>query len=101
MADGLNQLRTGGRYILVGAVSPVAPTPIFEEDIIRRMISIYGVHNYTPPDLAEALRFLKDNYNEFPFSSLVTDKFRLDQVEEAFQHAIRSRALRIAILPQA
>ena len=65
------------------------------------MISIYGVHNYTPPDLAEALRFLKDNYNEFPFSSLVTDKFRLDQVEEAFQHAIRSRALRIAILPQA
>jgi alcohol dehydrogenase len=100
MANGLNQLRIGGRYVLVGAVSPVAPTPVFEEIIIRRILSIHGIHNYTPQDLAEALRFLKDNHNKFPFSTLVKDKFRLDQVEEAFQYAIRSGALRIAILPQ-
>ncbi len=100
MADGLNLLRIGGRYILVGAVSPVAPTPVSEEIIIRRMLSIHGVHNYAPEDLAEALQFLKNNHNKFPFIDLVTEKFSLDQVEEAFQYAIESRALRIAILPQ-
>ena len=100
MDDGLKELRIGGRYVLAGAVSPVSSTAISKEIIIRRMLSIHGVHNYAPQDLAEAVRFLKDNHTKFPFGDLVTDTFGLEQVEEAFQYVTQSKALSVAILPQ-
>ncbi|HEO72061.1 MAG TPA: alcohol dehydrogenase, partial [Candidatus Hydrogenedentes bacterium] len=43
---GLDSLRVGGRYILVGAVFPGAPVPIDVEQVVRRLLSIRGVHNY-------------------------------------------------------
>ena len=99
MAAALPLLRTGGRYVLVGAVFPGAPLSLDPERVVRGWLQIRGVHNYASEDLSAAVAFLEQHHARFPFSELLTRMFPLDQVSRAFQHAAASRALRIGIRP--
>lgn len=97
--SGLPLLRIGGRYVLVGAVAPMTPVAIDPEMIVRRWITLRGVHNYAPADLAAAVDFLARRHDDFPLHELVHGSFELDSVECAFEHAIGSRSTRVAVVP--
>ena len=75
METGIELLRIGGRYVWVGAVFPGRPVSISAETVVRKLLCIQGVHNYTPEDLGSALQFLKDNHARFPFEQLVAETF--------------------------
>ena len=47
----IDVLRVGGTAVWVGAVSPTPPVPVFPEAIVRRCLTVIGVHNYAPQDL--------------------------------------------------
>ncbi len=96
---GLPLLRTGGRYALVGAVFPGPPFSAAAETIVRRLLTIQGIHNYAPRDLADAVEFLSRCQNEYPFSELVSDSFALNDADEAFHYAISTHSLRVAVRP--
>lgn len=95
--EGIELLRIGGRYVLVGAVCPTRPVSISAERVVRNVLCIQGVHNYVPEDLRTALRFLQREHCRFPFAGLVADTFSLEDANEAFRHASRSGVLRVAI----
>jgi putative phosphonate catabolism associated alcohol dehydrogenase len=97
--SGIELLRIGGRYIWVGAVFPTRPVSLSPESIVRKMIRIQGVHNYAPDDLAEALSFLESHHDEFPFATLVSKSFRLEEANAAFEEAAEHGALRVAVCP--
>ena len=99
MEAGLDLLRIGGRYVLVGAVFPGPAVAVSPESVIRRLLSIHGLHNYTPADLAKAVAFLADNHARYPFADLVAETFPLSEADAAFQHAIQGRAHRVAVRP--
>jgi len=94
---GVELLRVGGRYVLVGAVSPTRPVSLSAEMIVRNILYIQGIHNYAPQDLRTALMFLQDKHGEFPFDELVTETFALEDADEAFRHASHSGVLRVAV----
>jgi alcohol dehydrogenase len=96
---GIDLLRIGGTLLLAGTVSPTASAPLQPETIVRRMLTIRGVHNYRPRDLAAALEFLAAGARQFPFDSLVQAEFPLDRVNEAFAHAHATPGIRTAIRP--
>jgi len=100
MATGLEALRIGGRYVLVGAVFPGPPLSLSPEAVIRRLLNIHGVHNYTPRDLREAVAFLARHHDRFPFAELVPETFALKEAASAFNHAIETRAFRVAVRPE-
>ncbi len=100
MQMGLKLLRIGGHYVLVGAVFPSSPLALDPEAVIRRLLNIHGLHNYTPADLADAVAFLAQHHARYPFAELVTDSFPLAEADRAFQHAIETRALRVAVRPR-
>ncbi len=95
---GLPLLRIGGRYVLVGAVFPGPPVSVSAEQIVRRWLSIHGVHNYAPQDLSRAVAFLAENHHRYPFDELVTRTFELSEADRAFQYAIKTRPLRVAVM---
>jgi alcohol dehydrogenase len=64
-------VRLGGAVILVGSVLPTRPVPIVPELIVRRCLTMRGVHNYTPDHLRAALDFLAAR-PPFPFEDLVS-----------------------------
>ncbi|HOZ45642.1 MAG TPA: zinc-binding dehydrogenase [Candidatus Hydrogenedentes bacterium] len=99
MLAGIERLRIGGRYIWVGAVFPSPPIPVSPEKVVRNLLRIQGLHNYTPVDLADAVAFLAENQSRFPFDSLVGETFPLDDVNAAFTRALASRASRVAVRP--
>lgn len=97
--SGIEYLRTGGRYVMGGVVNPDANVTIDVNRILRKLITLRGVHNYHPRNLIEALDFVHANRKRFPFHELVDGKYRLDQVGKAMQDAAERRVLRAAIVP--
>jgi putative phosphonate catabolism associated alcohol dehydrogenase len=97
IAAGIELLRLGGRAVWVGAVFPADVEDFSAERVVRKHLSIHGVHNYLPADLAAALDFLGSVGQQFPFAELVGPTFPLDQVEAAFQHARLGTAFRVGI----
>jgi putative phosphonate catabolism associated alcohol dehydrogenase len=96
---GIEMLRTGGRYAIGGLVSPDAFVRIDANQILRKLLTIRGVHNYHPRHLIEALDFVHANRKRFPFHSLVDGKYRLEDVGKAMQDAADRKVLRAAIVP--
>lgn len=96
---GLPLLRIGGHYVWVGAVFPGRAVALPAEQVVRRLLRIEGVHNYTPADLCYAVRFLADNHGRFPLAELVGGRFPLADAEAAFRHASATRSPRVAVVP--
>ena len=97
--SGIQMLRTGGRYVLGGLVNPDAFVRIDANQILRKLITLSGVHNYHPRHLIQALDFVHTNRKRFPFHDLVDGKYSLDEVGKAMQDAADRKVLRAAIVP--
>lgn len=89
----------GARVVLVGTVMPSPAVSMDPELIVRRCLSIRGVHNYAPVDLVTAIRFLSDAGQKYPFAELVAKQFALADINEAIEFAIENRPVRIAVCP--
>jgi putative phosphonate catabolism associated alcohol dehydrogenase len=100
MEASIDQLRIGGRLILVGAVFPARPLSVQADQLVRKMLRVEGVHNYEPNDLQAAFDFLADDGNHYPFANLVDREFPLEQINEAVIYARESGAFRVAIRPK-
>lgn len=89
----------GGRIVLVGSVLPSPAVPVDPEAVVRRCLTITGVHNYAPVDLQSAVEFIGKNSDVFPFARLVERTFSLDEAGAAIEWALRERPLRVAVRP--
>jgi putative phosphonate catabolism associated alcohol dehydrogenase len=91
-------LRLGGVYVLVGAVFPGRPVSLQVDQVVRRQLSLSGVHNYGPEDLQRAVAFLRDA-GEYPFASVVARWLTLAEADAAFRVAREPGVLRVGIRP--
>ena len=95
----IDSLRSGGVAVLAGSVFPTDPVPLLPEDIVRRVLTIRGIHNYVPSDLECALEFLTRHHREYPFESLVSRTFPLQSTEAAFRFTSASSPVRVGVIP--
>lgn len=99
IAEALEHAAVGGAVHLVGSVAPLGTVPLDPEQVVRRVLTIRGIHNYAPRHLLTAVRFLTDHGQSFPFASLVARWYPLADAEAAFADAAQSRAVRIGVRP--
>jgi putative phosphonate catabolism associated alcohol dehydrogenase len=99
MEQGLQRLDIGGVAVLVGAVYTQRDLAINAEIIVRNLLTIKGLHNYTPQDLAAAIRFLTDSRLQYPFQDLVGIRFPLTELDEAVRVADQGPYYRVGIYP--
>jgi alcohol dehydrogenase len=97
MEQTLDFLDIGGVSVWVGATFPARSTQINAEKLIRKIHTIKGLHNYNNEDFINAVNFIEKHHNSFPFSSLIHDHFTLEEVNEAFDHAIKKNPFRVGI----
>jgi alcohol dehydrogenase len=95
----LTAARVGGTVVLAGTVLPTPPVPLDPEAVVRRLLTIRGVHNYVPTDLSAAVDFLAGPGRTLPFGGLVGRSFPLVDAAAAFAHAKVRRELRVAVVP--
>ncbi len=96
---GIKMLSVGGRYVIAGLVNPDDNITIDGNEILRKLITLKGVHNYHPRHLIQALDFVLANLERFPFKDLVDSRFSLEELDEAFSIAAERSVLRAAIVP--
>ncbi|HIM29868.1 MAG TPA: alcohol dehydrogenase [Planctomycetes bacterium] len=97
--SGWNMMRIGGTLVLVGSVFPGPPVSMAPERIVRRNLTIRGIHNYCPKDLVNAVEFLAAHHQEFPFDDLVKQWFSLEDAERAFSMSSDPGNIRVGIRP--
>ncbi len=95
--QGMNALRFGGSYLLVGLVHPDTRIDITGEQIVRRCINVQGVYNYAPWHLEEAVAFLARSGNSFPWGDTFSKPYALGELNEAFSEARRRTWPRVTI----
>ncbi|MCK0174574.1 zinc-binding dehydrogenase [Mycolicibacterium sp. F2034L] len=83
VAGALGRLDVGGVLVLAGSVLPCASLIVDPETMVRRWLTITGVHNYEPRHLREALMFLNRTRGEYPWRDVVSDPVRLEAIHEA------------------
>ncbi|CAH0139894.1 L-threonine 3-dehydrogenase [Microbacterium sp. Bi98] len=100
VAEALTGVATGGTVVLVGSVFPAEPVPLDAESIVRRLVTVTGVHNYTGSELAEAVAFLAGRGRAYPFVDAVGEVRQLADLDEAITAASAPGApLRIGVVP--
>lgn len=97
MEAGLKSLTTGGIAVWIGAVFKHRQVQVDAEQIIRKMITIKGLHNYNYQDFAYAVDFIVQHHATYPFGRVVTKEFKLKDAEAAFAYAIANKPLRVGI----
>ncbi|MDR6971856.1 alcohol dehydrogenase catalytic domain-containing protein [Leifsonia shinshuensis] len=93
LLDGLD---IGGVLVLVGSVSPGPDLAVAPEQLVRRLLTIRGVHNYAPRHLEQAVRFLASAWQRYPFAEQVGETFPLAEVDRALASAAYPR---VAVRP--
>ena len=98
--QAVEALRTGGRYLIAGLVTPGSPLDIDANQVTRKCLTIKGIHNYRPEHLGQALRFLEQHAHAYPYADLVSATFPLAEIEAAIAAAESGEHIRVAIKPE-
>ena len=83
--EGLEMLRHGGTYLEIGTISRGAKVEIEPSLLVWGSKRIVGVVQYDPWVLPQALDFLVRTRGRYPFDRLVSHKFPLEKIDDAFQ----------------
>ncbi|GAB4456859.1 MAG: zinc-binding dehydrogenase [Armatimonadaceae bacterium] len=90
--SALGLLGIGGTLVLAGTVFPTPPVSFTPETIVRRLLTVRGIHNYATDDLRTAVALLDRTADRFPWESLIAAQYPLSEVESAFAQSLRHPA---------
>jgi threonine dehydrogenase-like Zn-dependent dehydrogenase len=82
--EGLEMLRQGGTYLEIGTISRGAKVELEPATLVWGAKRIVGVIMYDPWVIPRALDFLVRNQTRWPFGRLISHKYSLDQINDAF-----------------
>jgi hypothetical protein len=97
--EGVKALRPGGHYIWAGMVHPETKLDLTGEAVLRKCLTLRGVHNYAPYHLAAGLDFLAQNHTRLPFEKLTGRPLPLEQLNEGIELTRSRQWQRVAIQP--
>lgn len=92
-------LDIGGRCLIAGLVTPGSVLDIDANKVVRKCLTIRGIHNYHPEDLHEAIQFVREQRSAYAFEEVVGTMFPLDRINEAMQEAASGRYIRVGVRP--
>jgi threonine dehydrogenase-like Zn-dependent dehydrogenase len=82
--EGLDMLRAGGTYLEVGTISRGARVELEPSLLVWGSKRIVGVIQYDPWVIPRALDFLVRARGRFPFDRLLSHRYPLPRIDEAF-----------------
>lgn len=82
--EGVEMLRQGGTYLEIGTISRGATVEFEPAQLVWGAKKIVGVIMYDPWVIPRALDFLVRNRTRWPFDRVLSHKYPLEHIEEAF-----------------
>lgn len=98
MEAAVEALGIGGTSVWVGGVCPQEKVRVDSERIIRRLVTVKGLHNYNAEDFRQAVTFMETAWKKYPVTELVCDcGFTLKDADAAFRYAIEANPYRVGV----
>ncbi len=101
--EGIEMLRQGGTYLEIGTISRGAKIEFEPASLVWGAKKITGVIMYDPWVIPRALDFLVRNRTRWPFDKLISHKYPLEKINQAFAesewHAKETTITRAALAP--
>ncbi|KAI3378402.1 hypothetical protein SNEBB_006253 [Seison nebaliae] len=98
--SGMEVIKPGGTYVLAGMVHPRSRlSNITGEQVIRKCLQLQGIHNYAPRHLIEAVHFMSETADKYPYHKVVGECFPLKEIDKAIEIAKSKKYLRVGLLP--
>mgnify|MGYP001616517916 CR=1 FL=1 len=82
--EGLDMLRFGGTYLEVGTISRGVKVEIEPSTLVWGSKTVVGVIQYDPWVIPRALDFVVRTGDRYPFGKLLSHKYPLEKIDEAF-----------------
>jgi threonine dehydrogenase-like Zn-dependent dehydrogenase len=83
-SEGLEMIRKGGRYLIIGQTTKLA-TPVKPGLILDKGLDVIGSSSATIPHFYKALQFIKNKRARYPLADIVTNKYTLEQANDALK----------------
>ncbi len=99
VAEGWELCRDGAKYLVLGHYGDAGPTLLNPHLITRKELTVLGAWGSEPRHWAIALEFLRTRRERYPFETLITHRFGLDQVNEALAAVAHWQTGKAAIAP--
>ncbi|KAI0215968.1 hypothetical protein LSAT2_031969 [Lamellibrachia satsuma] len=99
LSQGLRFLRPGGLYIFVDTRQPQLDLHLPIDILMKKMLTVQGVHGYQPCHLEEAVDFISRTANQYPYDSLFGPEFSLSCFHEAVKIAKEKKFHRVLVRP--
>jgi L-iditol 2-dehydrogenase len=82
--EGIEMLRQGGTYLEIGTISRGAKVELEPASLVWGAKRIVGVIMYDPGVIPRALDFLVRNRARWPFGRLISHRYPLEKINDAF-----------------
>lgn len=99
LVNSLDWLGNGGSCLTLGYVFPHANVTVDAHKIVTKCLAVRGNHNYHPSALGDALRFVEETRERYPFEDLVGAVYPLEEINAAFARAMQGDLIRVGISP--
>ncbi len=97
--EGLDLIRRGGRYLIIGQADP-RPIEIKGTYFNLRQLTVAGIMSADIPHYYQALHFLNDHQDKFPFHELLGNRYSLSGVNDALESMKAMREVKPVVIPQ-
>jgi L-iditol 2-dehydrogenase len=97
-AEGLEMVRDGGRYVIVGQVGPQEAT-ILPARLTWGQLTVLGSFSGETAQYWRALRFLSRTKDKFDFDRLISHRYHLDDATDAMHRMKSLDEIKPVVLP--
>jgi L-iditol 2-dehydrogenase len=94
--EGLGMVQKGGRYLILGQ-SSAATIPVAPGIITGKGLTVIGSVSAEIQHFYKALEFIKKRRTKYPFAAIVSHKYQLEQINEAFADMQSGKAIKPVI----
>jgi threonine dehydrogenase-like Zn-dependent dehydrogenase len=98
-AEGVELCRDGGKFLMLGHYCDAGTVPFNPHVVTRKQLQIFGSWSSEPRHLKIAIEFLRANRQSFPFHSMVTHRFSIEQANDALQATARWQSAKSVLVP--
>jgi threonine dehydrogenase-like Zn-dependent dehydrogenase len=99
VVEGVELCRDGGKYLVLGHYCDAGPVAFNPHVITRKQLQVFGSWSSEPRHLHAAIEFLRVYPREYPFASMVSHRFGLDQANQALQTTASWQSAKSVIVP--
>jgi threonine dehydrogenase-like Zn-dependent dehydrogenase len=97
--EGMDIVRRGGRYLIIGQSSMEAEQSIIPGLFMLKHLEVIGNGSASISHFYKAIQFIKNKRDKYSFADIVTNKYRLDQANEAIQAMAAGKEIKPVIIP--